>query len=271
MQIKPKDLSSITWQNNGKFSHEGRETAGLKICGSYYQNEGENKMKRKLLAGLATGLLMFSVAGTAQATLTTIGIATYGGSDYNLIWDNDNNGNSVIWLDYTHDKTNWEEQNTWAAGLDSSLTCRIDAAYRVDWGDSSWRLPSAGANSSADYNQITSEMGHLFYEELGLQSYPDRDYQLVTTAELNASNFDNLIASWYWSGTEHVIKTDNYAWLFHMLYGNQDYDNQDKERYGLAVRSGQVSAVPVPGAIWLLGSGLTGLAALSRRRRESRV
>ncbi len=228
-------------------------------------------MKRKLSAGLATGLLMFGMAGMAQATLTTIGTATYGGSDYNLIWDNDNNGNSVIWLDYTHGLTNWLEQNTWAAGLDSSLTYHVDAAYSVDWGDSIWRLPSAGTDPSVDYNQITSEMGHLFYEELGLQSYPDRDFQLVTTAELNASNFDNLITSWYWSGTEHVIKTDNYAWFFHMLYGNQDYDNKSKERYGLAVRSGQVSVVPVPGAIWLLGSGLTGLAALSRRRRESRV
>jgi len=228
-------------------------------------------MKRKLLAGLATGLLMFTMAGMGQAALTTIGTATYGGSDYNLIWDNDNNGNSVIWLDYTHDKTNWEEQNAWAGDLDSSLSYHIDAAYRVDWGGSFWRLPSAGANPSVDYNQITSEMGHLFYEELGLHSYRDREYQVVSSAELNASNFDNLIASWYWSDTEHVIKTDYYAWFFHMLYGDQNYDHKSFELNGLAVRSGQVSAVPVPGGIWLLGTGLIGLAALSRRRRENCV
>jgi len=37
--------------------------------------------------------------------------------------------------------------------------------------------------------------------------------------------------------------------------------------YALAVRPGDVSAVPVPAAVWLFGSGLMGLLGLARRKR----
>ena len=35
----------------------------------------------------------------------------------------------------------------------------IDTAYTVNWGSSSWRLPSAGSSPEYGYNQTGSEMG----------------------------------------------------------------------------------------------------------------
>ena len=67
-------------------------------------------MKKKLVS-ITTGLIMLCMAGMAHAIFTTIGTATYGGSDYNLIWNDDNNGNLVVWLNYTNDDTNWTSQN----------------------------------------------------------------------------------------------------------------------------------------------------------------
>ena len=67
-------------------------------------------MKKKLVS-ITTGLTMLCMAGMAHATFTTIGTATYDGSDYNLIRDDDNNDNSVVWLDYTNDATNWTSKN----------------------------------------------------------------------------------------------------------------------------------------------------------------
>ena len=98
-------------------------------------------------------------AVTASATLTTIGTATSLGSNYSLIWDSDNNGNSLVWLDFTNATANWADQNAWAAGLNvnGSLTYQLNG-YQVDLSTSTWRLPSAGVNSA------NSEMGGLWYE-----------------------------------------------------------------------------------------------------------
>ena len=138
-------------------------------------------MMKKIL-GIILALYLICTSGMAEATLTTIGTATYGGSDYKLIWDNDNNGNSVIWLDYTNADLPWQDQVDWATGLDSSLTYNIDPLYSISWDDSTWRLPATvdgpyvwgyDGTTTAGYNITSSEMGHLYYTELGNLAYCD--------------------------------------------------------------------------------------------------
>ncbi|MBT6225078.1 MAG: hypothetical protein HOI47_00320 [Candidatus Scalindua sp.] len=123
-------------------------------------------------------LMIMGYSIQAQGTMTTIGTATYSGSDYNLIWDDDNNGNSVVWLDYTNSTANWTAQNTWASGLDVALTYNVDPGYAVTWNDVDWRLPTTvdglyvwgyDGTTTAGYNITNSEMGHLFYTELGIK------------------------------------------------------------------------------------------------------
>jgi len=167
-----------------------------------------------------------------------------------LIWDKDID---VVWMDYSNPRNTWGNQDDWAGGLDAEMFVELLPGYSVTWDDSQWRLPDAhnqdGTGPSSGYNVTTSEMGHLFYEK-------------------NVSEFTELKASWYWSGTEYADNTDD-AWNFFMPNGYQDYDDKSHNYYyGLAVRSGQVSAVPVPGAIWLLGSGLAGLTVLKRKKKN---
>jgi len=108
-------------------------------------------------------------------------------------------------------------------------------------------------------------MGHLYYTELGNSQ----------NSFTKTGDFDNLKASWYWSGTEHADIPAN-AWDFRLNSGYQGVGyksdrNESYHRYGLAVRSGQVSTAPIPEPTTsLLGIGLLGLAGITRWRKGSR-
>ncbi|MFA5904067.1 MAG: hypothetical protein WC836_09005, partial [Desulfobacula sp.] len=211
-----------------------------------------------------------------SAALTTIGTAQFNGTgaEYNLIWDDNNNGNSVVWLDYTHGKAVWTDQKAWAAGLNGALTYNTPG-YTVDFGVNSWRLPSTvdgpfvngyTGTTTGGYNITSSEMGHLFYTELGnLGRYNTNGVSQSGYGLMKTGDFDNIVNSGYWSGTGYAAHP-TYAWYFYMYLGYQDFIDKSGNAYGLAVRSGQVSTVPVPGAFWLLGSGLVGLVGLARKR-----
>jgi hypothetical protein len=56
-----------------------------------------------------------------------------------------------------------------------------------------------------------------------------------------------------------------YAWYFLTSGGTQHLSAKLYQYYAWAVSPGQVPAVPVPGAVWLMSSGLLGLLGLKRR------
>ncbi|WP_320043844.1 PEP-CTERM sorting domain-containing protein [uncultured Desulfobacter sp.] len=242
-------------------------------------------MKKILWFGI---LLFLILPGLANATLTAIGTATYNESEYNLIWDDDNNGNSVVWLDYSHYSDDWDPQVAWASTLNDEgvLTINLYDGYTVDWGTNLWRLPTTvdglevyGYEGDPDgdgnytytkgYNLANSEMGHLFYEELGNLGYIDTSGSspdLDVCGLIQTDDFNELTEESYWSGTEYAYNT-SYAWYFDMAGGFQSAsDSKYAGAYALALRTGEVSVVPVPGTFWLLGLGITSLAGLSRKK-----
>ena len=170
---------------------------------------------RKIILSIAAVMILFLGAGTAGASLTTIGTATMGGSAYNLIYDDDAPMGPVVWLDLTGDSPwpKWENVNSWATNLNSQITAyQIDPHYNVTW-TGSWRLPDThevdnGSTEGYDgtttlgYNILTSELGHLFYEELGNVGKYDTYGNLLTDYGLqNTAPFQNLRSGAYWSET----------------------------------------------------------------------
>ena len=139
-------------------------------------------------------------------------------------------------MDYSNDWPTWAAQTAWAAGLDGDLTYNIDSAYSVSWTDDDWRLGSTvnglyqygyDGTTTGGYNITTSEMGHLFYEELGNLGYYDTsgNYQAGYGLQ-NTGDFNNLVDSWYWSGTDYANNSVN-AWGFLMDGGNQSNVHQN--------------------------------------------
>ena len=165
-----------------------------------------------------------------------------------LIYDTDLN---ITWYDYTKSNNTWQNQMNWASGL----TVNFGGTIFDDW-----KLPTAlnqdGTGPCYGYNCTGSEMGHLYYTELG-----NSVGALSTTG-----NFQNLIPDAYWLGTEYAANT-NFAVFFSFhgtLAGLQIYDNKYSDgQYAIAVRTGDVTLVPEPISSILF---ITGGAVLAGRR-----
>ena len=243
-------------------------------------------MKRRLIGVFLLGVFL-AMGSVAQASLIKIGTATYNGVDYNLICDDDNNGKSLVWLDYSAPEAYWGEQMAWASSLDAALTYNLDSGYTVQSG--SWRLPSAGDAPAYGFGANTQELGHLYYDELGFTGGSSNDGVTAPDLASAAGLFDNLQLSGYWTSTEDdpVWGTPT-AWMFAFretrstpyndtVYGFQDIDWSGTnwlsvKHSALAVFDGEVTStstgtvIPEPATISLLGLGIAALVA--RRRRK---
>ena len=122
-------------------------------------------------------------------------------------------------------------------------------------GSNQWALPTK-AGQNYGYNITNSQLGELFYSELGGTA--------GNAMPANSLFFNEQVFAAYWSGTEYFPNPD-YAWDFNAYNGYQINYGKYYQFYAWAVSPGQVNAVPVPGAVWLFGSGIIGMLGLKRR------
>lgn len=178
------------------------------------------------------------------AATNTFGLAT--GVDLGMNAGVTNYGPSII---------NSNGTMTWGGAL--KWIGAMNAANYLGYHD--WRLPVS--DTCANLNCTGSEMGHLFYNELGGVA----GQSITATHNANYGLFQNLQPLSYWSGTVYVPNA-NLAWIFAFNPGAQGTDLKNDLWYALAVRPGQVAAIPAPAAAWLLGSGLLGLIGVARHK-----
>jgi hypothetical protein len=230
--------------------------------------------KSRLFATAFVGLLAAGGVVSADAALLLRDLngtpAVYD-TDLNITWlananlaasNNFGVTSGIILTGSAAGQMNWNAAQNWIAGM--------NAADYLGYND--WRLPATpypdatcSGSGSFGYNCSGSEMGHLFYLELGGTAQSS----IFTSTDPDLDKFLNLKAANYWSTDITYTSPDTDAFLFQFASGGQLGIAKTSTEYAWAVRTGDV-LVPLPAAFWLLGSGLTGLFGLSWKSRTKR-
>lgn len=223
-------------------------------------------MKRRL-AGVSIVVLIVFATCNGNATIINRGNGLIYDSDQNLTWLQDANYAKTSGYD-SDGLMNWYDANAWADQL-------------VYEGYDDWRLPTAidgpivmgyDGTTTAGYNITTSEMGYMFYVNLGNKAYfstdgtsPQPGWGLT-----NYSYIINLQSYDYWTGTETSVNPNN-AFDFNFNSGGQGYGNFKGDDYrAWAVCNGDVAApIPEPATMLLMGIGIAGLLGARRKKKSS--
>lgn len=269
---------------------------------SFSDNEDHDWFTKKHNHGIRLILLFVLGAYSLSAHAALIGRlpTTEGGTDYQAYYDDTLD---ITWLAdanladtesfgvaVSHNGSmDWDTAGAWISAMNTS---NGGSGYL---GVNDWRLPTvspidglspytlftnnatsdrgfAGPNGWVDvFGAPASEMGHMYYVTLGNLGYctPDDDdpegcVQQAGWGLVNEGPFTNLVGNLYWSGTHLNAER---AWYFHFGEGDQATENKGVGNYVWAVRSGDISIVPIPATMWLFGSALGMLSCWMRRKR----
>lgn len=232
-------------------------------------------MKSRLLDTFCASAIYF-VSLSANAALIDRGGGLIYDDVQNITWLQDANYAftsgyiNTIETSFDDGRMDWFEATVWADQL-------------VFGGYDDWRLPTTphidescsafgiqdGITINWGYSCVGSELGHLYIEGLGNLGYQDSNGVFQPDFGLkNTGVFYNLQKDDYWSGSEYLPFDDN-AWYFSFEAGGYQGGNKQFPDifFAWAVRDGDVAAVPIPSALWMLSSGLLGLIGVFRNNR----
>jgi hypothetical protein len=214
------------------------------------------KTMQILLVAIALGTCLFTGSGAAQAALIDRGGGLIFDTTHNITWLKDANYAKTSGYD-ADGRMTWAQATSWAANLHY-----YDSVHKKTL--TGWRLPTTleldptcsaqHGDYSDGYNCTGSEIGYLYYNELGgvaggslaQNTNPFINIQSNSTGE-------------YWSGTVHApnlndkldylqssdpLRSLDYAWLFTVSFGYQRYAHQFATFSAWAVRDGDV-ATPI--------------------------
>ena len=209
----------------------------------------------KHLSIAALGCAAFLAAGASQAALHDRGNGMIYDDVLDVTWLSDANYAATQYAatgGATGDadgKMQWAISTAWAANLDYN-------------GITGWRLPSAAVGCNWQ-NCVESELGHLFFVDLGGTA----GQSILTSTDPDMALFTNIQNYAYWDAELYSPVTSN-AYSFVMADGTQRIATRSTLYNAWAVHDGDVAAVPEPETYALMLAGL-GMVLLGARKRQA--
>ena len=202
----------------------------------------------RLSTFLSLSIFIFILSGIANAALVDNGDGTITDTDRNLMWLQDAN-------------------YAMTSGYDDDGMMTLSAA--MTWADtlffaghSDWRLPSSlnsdGSGPCAGWNCTDSELGHVYYTELGNTAQQGYD-----TGSVNVGDFINLPLSHIWTSTTDGANST----LVFDFYGGQQTWHSDPNagHWAMAVR---VVPEPISSVLFITGGIFLGSRKYLRKKRN---
>lgn len=213
-------------------------------------------MNKSFNGALCAGVFTLGLAASADAALLSRlgGQAVYD-TDLNITWLADANAGAGSAFDdglsNSDGQMAFNNANAWVASLTVG-------------GFNDWRLPTGNLTCGGFSPCPNSELGHLFYDELGgtvgvpIINSGDPDLGLFTNIQ-STNEF-----SGYWTSTEDAFDLVLY---FTLKQGFQGLTGKGNQWSAWAVRDGDVGVVSEPSIFALLGIGLLGFMRRNRNRQ----
>ena len=209
----------------------------------------------KTMKNWVAAAALVAMAGAAQAALVDRG----GG----MIYDTTRNITWLADMNYANGTMTRSAAIAWADGL-------------VYGGFSDWRLPTLNLSDASctgaigpgsGFNCSGGELSGLFVTDLGNKARESVLYQVGDTPEqiANLALFSNVQNNSYWSSTNYTGPVSGAEWSFAANSGVQGISIIFMAN-AVAVRPGDVAAVPEPQTYALLLVGLGAVVVAVRRR-----
>ena len=165
---------------------------------------------------------LFKTQAASNPNLVSQIIAANGGVIHDTPNDYDNGTYTLTTADFnpSNGTMTWWGAQAWANNLSLG-------------GYTDWTLPTT-VPAQYGLNQTGSQMGDLFYNQLGGVA----NNSITTTHNANYNLFSNVQSYVYWSSSEYAPNPNN-AWNFNTNNGNQNNNNKNNQIYAWAVSPGE--------------------------------